>query len=120
MEKNIDSSPTNKQKCDCGKLAVWLYCPAREHDHPFYCDDCVIEKDVIPCSCEWRTVDGEHAEQPEGVEGIDWKWIDVEKAKLIGYDVEIEEWWYQLQPNGKPWPCCEYNKYEEGFEIEQN
>lgn len=105
-----------KNNCKCGKLAVWAYMPSG-HEHPFYCDDCVIDKDSLGCTCNWHDTKGEFAEKPEGAEGIDWAWIDAEKAKKCKYsEVKPKQYWQKLQPNGKPWPCCEYWKDEEGFD----
>jgi hypothetical protein len=107
---------TTCKQCKCGQKATWIYMPSGQ-EHPFYCDDCVIDKDSLGCTCNWKSIDGEFAELPEGIEGIDWAWIDAEKAKEYKYsEVKPQQYWQKLQPNGKPWPCCEYWEDEEGFE----
>jgi hypothetical protein len=106
-------------KCECGQIAHWIYLPSSEQKHPFYCDDCIISKDSAGCSCNWEDVEGDRAEIPTGVEGIDWAFVDPDAAKRCGYNrVEPKQLWQKLQENGKPWPCCEYLREPDGFNEE--
>ena len=93
-----------KEKCDCGKDAVWCYMPCAEKDNPYYCEKCVPRG----CSCNERLVvetwNGEdHEYYPEGDEGKDWKWI-----------VKGHSWEY-LDGEGLTQPCCEFWYEESGW-----
>lgn len=92
-----------KELCKCGKMAVWVYMPG----DGVYCDECVPRG----CFCNHRFTDPnsyspplDAPEMPEGVEGIDWKWI------AEGVCCELDE-------NGKEFPCCEYMYDGEGWDI---
>jgi hypothetical protein len=83
------------EKCKCGNVAVWFYMPGDSK----YCDDCVSRG----CSCNNYYVDVnayhpplDSPELPEGVEGVDWKWID-----------EGQVWCY-VDKKGRQFPCCEF------------
>jgi len=97
------------EKCDCGNKATWLYMPGFREGSPFFCDECVHRG----CSCNHRYVDVnayhpplENPDMPEGIEGVDWKWIEPNKI------------WCSIDDKGREWPCCEYEYDEEGFEID--
>jgi hypothetical protein len=47
-------------------------------------------------------------ELPEGVEGVDWKWIE---------DGSI---WTSIDDKGREWPCAEYDNDPDGYEREIN
>ena len=97
-----------KEKCDCGKLAVWTY-----HYDWFICDDCVSSIDDIGCTCNWRGF--EFDEQPEGVEGKDWKRVI---GKNADYEITREDnRWQKVDKRGRAYPCCEYEHDENGFDI---
>lgn len=93
----------SKHLCDCGKIAQYNYMPATDKPvNKYYCYDCIVSDEG--CSCNWR-----FGEEPEGVEGVDWKWV-----KTNGN----EDTWQYLDINGNPYVCCEYDFEEEGYEIE--
>lgn len=47
----------NKEKCECGKNAVWFYMPGFiDGGNPFYCDDCVHRG----CSCNDLPIEGDN------------------------------------------------------------
>ena len=95
----------NKQYCDCGKPAKWLYMPYTDNDgNPFYCEDCVSRG----CSCNHNHTVEDFASAPtkeDGVENVDWKWIELDKV------------WVSLD-KGRQWPCCEFDwdEDEDNFE----
>jgi len=99
-----------KERCVCGKIAVWIYLPGYSNkDSPFWCDDCVPRG----CDCNYRycQVDAYHPplenpNSPEGEEGIDWKWIEKDKI------------WTPLDENKNEYPCAEYMWDSEGWERE--
>lgn len=91
-------------KCDCGKLATWVYMPgySDEDANEFSCDDCVSRG----CSCNNRHTgnDGDRLPTEEdGIEGVDWIWV--EKG--------IE--WTVIDEKGRQYPCCEFYYDEENF-----
>jgi hypothetical protein len=95
------------ENCNCGQSAVWLYMPGFQEGNPFFCNDCVPRG----CECNNRHVSKdayhpplENPDLPEGIEGVDWKWI----AK--------DEIWCSIDDKGREWPCCEYDYDEEGYE----
>ena len=96
------------QKCDCGKVAVWVYMPGYSGGgNSFSCDDCVHRG----CSCNEYSIVPEHYHppggiEPDGFEGKDWIWVNEEKTS-----------WCYIDENGRRYPCCEYGYDEEGFEI---
>jgi hypothetical protein len=99
------------EKCDCGQKATWLYMPGFREGSPFFCDSCVHRG----CSCNHRCIDInayhpplDNPDIPEGVEGVDWKWVELDKV------------WCTIDDQGREWPCCEYEYDNEGFEIEEN
>ena len=76
-----------KEKCDCGAVAVWCYMPGYSGGgNPHHCEDCVPRG----CSCEWRWVatdayfpPNEAPDLPEGIEGKNWKWVVQEKTDTM-------------------------------------
>ena len=99
----------SKELCDCGKVAVWGYVPGySEGGNSYSCDDCVSRG----CDCNHRYVDVnsyhpplDNPDLPEGVEGEDWKWLDVEKTH-----------WCHIDEQGREYPCVEYWYDEEGWD----
>jgi hypothetical protein len=68
------------------------------------------------CDCNHRyvSVDAYHPplkspDEPylEGVENVDWKWVDEEKT-----------YWCSLDEKGREFPCCEWGYYENGLDDE--
>lgn len=102
----------SKELCSCGKMAVWVYMPGfTSGESPFFCDNCVSRG----CECNHRYVKIESyypplekPDLPEGIEGVDWKWI------------ERNEIWTHLDENLREFPCSEYMYESEGFDREIN
>jgi hypothetical protein len=89
-----------KDLCDCGKVAVWCYLPGYSNgDNPNHCDDCVPRG----CTCNYHSIQEEYDDQPEGVEGVDYKWIS-------------ETIWTEIDDQGREYPCVEYDYDEDGWE----
>lgn len=111
-----------KELCNCGKMAVWLYMPSSNIKNPFYCDDCVISKDdKIGCSCNWnyaKEQEGLPTDLPEGVEGKDWAWVVTNGDEGMGLLTKEDGYWINLDKNGRPNPCCEYDYEKDGFDVE--
>ena len=111
-----------KHKCDCGKMAVWVYLPGYSGGgNPYSCDDCVIsEDDNIGCSCNWnyaKDQEGLPFDLPEGVEGKDWRWVEHE-GEYMDKITKEDGYWINLDERGRPHPCCEYMYDEDGFDID--
>ncbi len=105
-------STAGKELCDCGKIAIWLYMPGySEGGNSFSCDECVHRG----CSCNHRYVSVDSYHPPldnpdlpselDGIENVDWKWLDEEKTR-----------WTHIDDNGREYPCCEYMYDSEGFD----
>jgi hypothetical protein len=109
----------NKEKCECGKIAVWVYMPAAAGENPYYCDDCVHRG----CSCDWNYASKdaysptplEEDYLPTGIEGVDWKWIVREKDEDFK-EIKKGEIWTSIDEKGREYPCCEYFYEEKGFD----
>jgi hypothetical protein len=111
-----------KEKCDCGKDAVWLYMPGYSNGiNPFHCDDCVMDDDnKIGCSCNWhysKPQEGLPQDLPEGIEGIDWAWVEHAGDEYIDKITKEEGFWIHLDERGRPSPCVEYDYDENGFDF---
>lgn len=103
---------SNKEKCNCGKMAVWLYAPGYSGGgNPFSCDDCVHRG----CTCNWcySTV-----ELPTD-EDKPWKWVIQTKDEEYG-EIEEGKVWVSLDEKGREYPCAEYDYEDEGFDIDEN
>lgn len=85
-------------KTDCNNIAVWCYMPASE-DNPYYCEEHISRG----CSCNTEHNGNDWYEEPKGIEGKDYKWIEK--------DIE----WTPLDEQGREYPCCEYEYDENGF-----
>ena len=110
------------QKCDCGKKAVWVYMPGYSGNaNPYHCDDCVVDPDnKIGCSCNWhysKEQEGLPVDLPEGVEGVDWAWVEHPGDEYVDEIKKEEGFWIYLDERGRPYPCCEYDYDEDGFEF---
>lgn len=112
----------DKEKCDCGKMAVWCYMPGYSSgSNPHHCDDCVSRG----CSCNWKSKkhrsDDDNPPSPE-TENIDWRWITDEDRKKQGLDTPIEEktYWIDLDENGREDPCCEHFYDKDGWDIDKD
>lgn len=91
-----------KHLCNCGKMAVWDYMPGfSSGSNSYFCDDCVTSVDEEPCECEIKPFSWQ---KPEGVEGVNWKRYGKNQ-------------WYYIDEKGRPYPCCEYDYDENGFDI---
>lgn len=113
----------NKELCDCGKIAVWVYAPGFSGGgHPYFCDDCISSPEDVGCSCNWhysKHSDNDFTEQPEGDEGKDWRWVEYPGDDYLSLITKDEGIWVRLDDKGRPYPCAEYWYEEEGFEIEE-
>lgn len=109
-----------KKKCDCGNVAQWLYMPGYgDGSNPYICDDCVSSPDDIGCSCNWhygKPQEGLPTDEPEGIEGKDWRWIEHEGNEYIEKITKEEDgYWQYIDERGRPYPCAEYEYDEDGF-----
>ncbi len=105
-----------KQYCSCGQPAKWCYAPGYQSGaNPYICDDCITSVDSVGCSCNWHNSKGEYAEQPEGIEGQDWRWVTCEDNGYLPKITLEDGIWINLDPKGRPWPCCEYD-----YDMEEN
>lgn len=94
------------EKCvekGCKSKAVWFYMPGSSGNR--YCDEHVPRG----CSCNNYYVsselNGDHYEfLPEGIENVDWKWIEQDK------------YWCRIDKKGREFPCCEYDREDEDYE----
>lgn len=94
------------------KKAVWDYMPGYSSgESPYFCDDCVPRG----CSCNHRHCDPsayhpnlDDFDLPEGIEGVDWKWIDNGNV------------WTYLDEKGREFPCEEFYWDSEGYPREIN
>jgi hypothetical protein len=91
-----------KERCECGKLAIWVYMPGYSNgDHPFFCDDCVPRG----CECNHRFIGDE--ELPNGEEGKNWIRVDNNN-------------WVFLDEKQREFPCSEFDNDPDGYERELN
>jgi hypothetical protein len=109
-----------KKKCDCGKIAQWLYMPGYgDNSNPYICDDCVTSPNEIGCSCNWhygKPQDGLPTDEPEGIEGKDWRWIEYEGDEYVNKITKEEDgYWQYIDEKGRPYPCAEYDYSEDGY-----
>lgn len=103
----------NKEQCECGEMAVWLYMPGFSNgSSSYFCDICVHRS----CTCNHRYVDqsdvdfnppydsspSPNLDLPTGL----YKWIEKDRI------------WVSLDENGREYPCCEYEYDEKGFDID--
>lgn len=96
-------------------LAQWVYMPSGEDR--YWCDHCISSPEDDGCSCNWRYLDInayhpplDNPEYPEGVEGVDWKWVNGQESAGA---------WQSIDKKGRPYPCCEFDFEEEGFDIQK-
>jgi hypothetical protein len=95
----------SKELCECGNFAVWVYMPGYSSgNHPYFCNDCVHRG----CSCNHKYINEVYTNNPEGEEGIDWKWIE---EGLI---------WTYIDEKSREYPCAEYEWDPDGYEREIN
>lgn len=97
-----------KEKCDCGRIAVWPGYSSR--CSPFFCDDCVHRG----CDCNRRYVDVnayspplDHPEWPDESD-MPVKWIENGKV------------WCSVDDKGREYPCEEYSYDKDGFDVDRN
>jgi hypothetical protein len=79
----------------------------------YLCDNCISssDSDYKGCSCNWNYIDVnayypplDNPELPEGEEGINWKWVEKDIC------------WQNIDEKGRPYPCCEYEYSEFGWD----
>jgi hypothetical protein len=104
-------------------MAVWVYAPGFSGgDNPYFCDDCISSTEDLGCSCNWhysKHSDEDFTEQPEGIEGKDWRWVEHPGDDYMGEITKDEGIWVRLDEKGRPYPCAEYWYEEDGWEIEE-
>lgn len=110
---------TNKEKCDCGVIAVWLYAPGyKEDENSFHCDLCVPRG----CSCNWNYLKSHDSLSedciPEGIDGKDWKFIERPGDEECE-EIKKGEIWVYIDENKKEYPCCEYDYEKNGWDIDK-
>jgi len=104
----------SKAKCDCGKIAVWVYMPGFSHNqNPYICEDCITSPNNVGCSCNWRYV--KDSDMPEGVENKDWSWVEFEGDEHMSKITKQDGIWQFLDEKGRPYPCIEFEYDQEGF-----
>lgn len=86
-----------KIKCKCGKIATWMYMPSGElsEKDSYKCDNCVPRG----CSCCWVPKD------------------DIDVFDDIAMS-NPENYYEELDNQGRKLPCCEWWYDEEGWEDE--
>jgi len=95
----------SKELCDCGNIAVWCYMPGfSSGSNPHFCDECVNRG----CECNHNHLKEEYKNNPEGVENVNWKWIEKDVS------------WTPIDEKGREYPCVEYMWEPEGWEKELN
>lgn len=93
----------DKELCTCGQIAVWNFMPSSSYKiSPYYCDDCVPRG----CSCNNEYITEFLPSEKDGVENVNWKYLDKEKTI-----------WTTMDEKGREFPCCEFDYDKEGFEI---
>ena len=102
----------SKERCECGKIAIWCYMPGYSSGNsPYHCDDCVPRG--CECNYEYCKMDSYHPPLtsynfPTGVENVDWIWIEKD---VIWSPIDIKQ---------REFPCAEYMYDVEGFERQLN
>lgn len=110
-----------KIKCDCGKMAIWIYIPGYSNgSNPYLCDDCIIsDDDKLGCSCNWEhfpTEENDYGIEPVGVENVDWMRLSNDVEGCYPIITKEDGYWQQLDGRGRPYPCVEYDYSEDGFD----
>lgn len=109
----------NKEKCNHCKtiMAVWVYMPSSKNG--YYCDDCVPRG----CGCTYHHTkpDDFHppldeGEKPEGIEGVDWKWVEKPKTEKMNAITKEDGLFVYLDDKGREDVCCEFEYSENGFD----
>lgn len=99
----------NKEVCDCGEMATWLYMPSYEGGgNPYHCDDCVPRG----CECNNHYVDVNTYHPP-----LDFPDLPTKNDNPIKW-IKEEEIWCSVDELGREYPCCEFTYDKEGFEID--
>lgn len=109
-----------KEKCNCGNVALWMYAPGySDNSNSYHCDDCVPRG----CSCNWNYTKTKESKLedgaliPEGIENIDWRYVDCIKAKQDGFDnIKPKEYFVYLDEKQREHPCVEFWYDKDGFE----
>lgn len=105
--KNL-SHHINKELCECGKVAQWIYMPGSSQ---YYCDNCVSRG----CNCNHEHVYNNDLQEESAdittnlptEDDIPFKWIEDGKK------------WTRVDSQGREYPCVEYVYCEDGFEKEE-
>jgi len=110
---------TKKEKCKCGKMAVWCYMPGYgDNSSSYHCDDCVPRG----CSCNVNFID--NLEKEENYKDGD-KVLFLNEShdffnEKVGCSKEEATHYEILDEQGRREPCIEYWYDEEGFDIDEN
>lgn len=100
-------------KCSyCHRPAVWLYMPSG-NGRVFYCDE------HVPSGCGCNNYDIEFDGEPDPNDGlVAWWPKNAQDFSVIDTDRKPDSYHYQhLRPNGKLYPCCEYDYEPDGHEF---
>jgi hypothetical protein len=96
-----------KEKCDCGRMATYLYMPGfQDKENSFVCNDCISSTNDIGCSCNFRSINGEYSNKPEGIEGKDWRYVTFEGNEHMSKITKEDGIWIDLDERGRPYPCA--------------
>ena len=99
-----------KEKCNCGKIAVWYYTPGYSGDgNPYKCDDCVHRG----CECNYNYVDEDGYDPP-----LNEKYLPTDEDKPFKWI--NDKVWVHLDDKGREYPCCEYWYDKNGFDVDEN
>jgi hypothetical protein len=105
----------DKEKCACGKMAVYWYMPGYEgkkEEQNYFCDKCVPRG----CSCEWNHVK-EFGPPPDDHA---WKWVVIPPGDKYYEEVKEGEMWVHIDEQGREYPCCEFMYDKNGFTIHKD
>jgi len=120
-----------KEKCDCGKMAVWWYMPGYSgKGNGYHCDDCISSPEDMGCTCNFRYTkvedtnvfssgdsSFEEPDLPKGIEGKNWRWVIHEGDNYWRKMTKEDGIWQTLDERGRPYPCAEYMYDKTGFTV---
>lgn len=115
----------NREKCSCNKIATYYYAPSYEgkkEEQNYYCEDCVPRG----CGCNYHHSKPEdfhppldEGEKPEGIEGKDWKWVEIPEREGVAATTKEDGLFVYLDVKGREYPCCEFMWSEDGWEKDE-
>ena len=106
----------NKELCNCGKVAVWLYMPGYSSGcNDFSCDDCVPRG--CECNHDYKGIGGESLDDFINQTKDDvGKYYDKDGVE-VGTPQEAA-YFIPLDNKNREYPCCEYDHDEDGYDKE--